>query len=258
MMYLLASLRPSNYHPAYYLSGSEKQIVANAFVQEAYVKFQNKAGENKPFTWTFTQERLNEYLASMDEIVANAPGHEPGEVYSAMDRYALAAPAVALDDGKITLMVRSQRYDKILSAEFSFSLSTLPQTRSRPAAIDGSIENRQVLRVSLSGVRVGNLPIPKTFVKDYLERAQQSLAKDRLFSSDHLLNSRRANPLQSGMNQLIEFISSIILVVDGGAVEPVLIFPDAHGRTRRVKIDELEIDNGKLTLHVVPVTAEDT
>ncbi len=244
VMYLLASIRPSNYHPARHLSESEKQAVANAFVQEAYVKFQNRAGQNKPFTWTFTQHRLNEYLASMDEIVANAPGHRPGEVNAVMDKYALAAPAVALDDGEITLMVRSRRYDKIISGEFSFSLWSHQQG------------GKKVLTVAFDGMRVGSLPVPKAFVEDYLTKAQRSLAKRYLLESKKDVVADKSAPISSAMNKLIEFVSSVILVVDGGAVEPVFSFPDAHGRKKMVRIDKIDIDDGELTLHVVPVKTE--
>jgi hypothetical protein len=157
-LYLLASRVPRQYRPAD-LSRQERDAAGHEFVESGAKGFYNKVPVREPFAFSLSEDRLNAYLASMDEISGLVPGGRPGEVRERLRRAGLADPAVAIGDGVLTLMVRLAQYGKVLSADLSFDF--LPDGR---------------LRVRLREVRVGSLAVPDWLVRGRLHQLRRAIA----------------------------------------------------------------------------------
>ena len=155
--YLRASSIPDAYRPAR-LDPAERDRQADHFWKESMARFNNGAQNITPFTWTISAERLNEYLASIDAIAAANPAGSarPGEVDSMMNRAGLSAPAVAFADDKMTLMVRSTDYGKVLSLDLS---------------VDES------LRIRTEGTRVGTLTLPDKVGQGALDKLKDQIVR---------------------------------------------------------------------------------
>ncbi|MDY6913484.1 MAG: hypothetical protein SVT52_03385, partial [Planctomycetota bacterium] len=155
-LYIAANETPQAYIPPY-LSDGEKQQAAKQFVRRIQ-DFGNDAQQHEPYLWSLTQDQLNAYLASLDEIAANMPGGKAGVVHKAMRRIGLTTPTLKLSKDVLTFMVHSSKYDKVISADFSFSFT--PDKK---------------LQVSILQTRVGRLAMPDTFVRSQLEKLRDAL-----------------------------------------------------------------------------------
>jgi len=110
VLYWQASRIPDAYHPAE-LTREQRVQVAKNFSQHVLLDFSNIAQNTVPGEWQITQKQLNQYLASMDEIAASRPGARAGTVHKQMDEAGISAPAAALGDGVLTLMLRVRAYN---------------------------------------------------------------------------------------------------------------------------------------------------
>ena len=156
LLYIQASRIPDNYHPARLTPDETRNAVGN-FARDVAEGFGNKVKMVKPFEWSITQSTVNRYLAAMDEIAFNLPnGVRRGQIDAEMVKLGLADPAVAFADGKVTLMVRSTAYRKVLSAEISVDL----------------VEDNKLL-FTLSATRIGKLPVPSGFLTGKIMRMGQ-------------------------------------------------------------------------------------
>jgi len=234
VLYLLASSVPEGYRPAQLSADQQREVAYNQFTPHV-LKFGNEAQGLQPFTWTATAEQVNSYLASMDEIAAIRPGHQRGQVDKALADAGLAEPAVAFEAGAVTLMVRSTRYNKILSADVGFSF--------RP---DGR------LAIALKAVRVGYLPVPKSQVRQLLERLKRSLA-GRLAAPERNGDAAGGgSSFQSLASQRVaELLGEVIAAIDEQPVGTEIVWPVGK---KRVRIDAVDIADGALTLHATPMS----
>jgi hypothetical protein len=148
LLYVQATRIPDNYHPARLTQEETKQTVGD-FARDIAQGFGNNVKKVEEFDWSIDQSTVNRYLASIDEIAFNLPnGVKRGYIDEEMARLGLADPAVAFEDGKVTLMVRSTKYRKVLSAEISVKL------------VD------EKLKFALTSTRIGKLPVPSRFLTD--------------------------------------------------------------------------------------------
>ena len=214
LLYIQASRIPDNYHPAK-LSKPEARKAVHNFARDVAEGFGNKVKMVKPFEWSITQSTVNRYLAAMDEIAFNLPnGVRRGQIDAEMARLGLADPAVALEDGKVTLMVRSTAYRKVLSAEISVEL------------VD---DNR--LRFTLNATRIGKLPVPSGFLAGKI----QALSKK--------LTGKRAD-------DIAETLAELLSAIDGKPISP----PDTWRiQGVKVAIEAITIADGELKLKVRPI-----
>ena len=214
LLYIQASRIPDNYHPAR-LSHAETEKAVRNFARDVAEGFGNKVKMVKPFEWSITQSTVNRYLAAMDEIAFNLPdGMKRGQVDAKMAKLGLADPAVALEDGKVTLMVRSAAYGKVLSAEISVDL------------VEGDR-----LQFTLDATRIGKLSVPGDFLKDKIKALSGKLTGER---SDGISKT------------LVELLSAI----DGEPISP----PDTWRiQGVKVAIDAVTIARGELKLKVRPI-----
>ena len=155
--YLQASSVPDEYRPAE-LGTAQRGRQADHFWKTSVATFNNGAQNITPFAWSISAERMNEYLASIDAIAAANPAGsaKPGEVDGMMNRAGLSAPAVAFDDGVMTLMVRSTDYGKVLSVDL---------------AVDESF------RIQIKGTRVGKLGLPNGAGQAAVARLKDEIAR---------------------------------------------------------------------------------
>jgi hypothetical protein len=156
-IYVAASWVPAQYHPAD-LPSRERNLEGQRFLAMV-VEVRNKVQVRAPFSMSFSEEELNNYLASMDEIVALVPNRKSGEVRGPMDRKGLADPALAIGEGVLTLMIRLSEFGKVVSADLSFEF--LPDGR---------------LQIHLAAVRMGRLTVPQALVRGRIQQLREELA----------------------------------------------------------------------------------
>jgi hypothetical protein len=225
--WLLLNRPPNCYRPV--RLAPEDRAVAMREFRTRLMDFSNQGQMNEPFTWAFTEESLNCYLDSMDEIAAEG-GAKAGAARRAMEKVHLADPAVALDGGVVTVMARQTEYDKIISARLALEITP-----------DGK------LRVRLEGVKVGSIPVPDSMVHRRVEKYRATLAGS--------LKPPAGEEGPGGVGISSEAvgvaIGRVIAAIDGDPVDPELSWRVTT--RKRVRIDRIEIKDGRISLHVVPV-----
>ena len=214
LLYIQASRIPNNYHPAK-LSPDETKKAVHNFARDVSEGFSNKVKMVKPFEWSITQSTVNMYLAAMDEIAFNLPnGVKRGQIDAEMARLGLADPAVAFEDGKVTLMVRSTTYGKVLSADISVDL----------------VDDNKLLFI-LSAMRIGKLPVPSSFLTDSIKALSGKLTGKR-------------------SDDISETLAGLLSAIDGEPISP----PETWRiQGIKVSIEAITIADGKLTLKVHPI-----
>jgi len=214
LLYIQASRIPNNYHPAKLTRDETRQAVSN-FARDTAERFGNKVKMVKPFEWSITQSTVNRYLAAMDEIAFNLPnGVKRGRIDAEMKKLGLADPAVAFEDGKVTLMVRSTAYRKVLSAEISVDL----------------VEDSK-LQFTLNATRIGKLPVPSGFLTGKIKAMSRRLSGKR-------------------SDDISETLAELLSAIDGEPIKP----PDTWRiQGIKVAIEAVTIAGGKLKLNVRPI-----
>jgi len=223
--YILASSVPSYYRPVR-LTAAEKDSAMREF-RRRLMDFNNDGQKNEPFNWTVTQDQLNRYLDSMDEIAMQG-GAKPGSVHRAMESVGLAEPAVILDGGHVRLVAKSLQYQKVVSIDLSLAIG--PDSR---------------LRVSVAGAWIGQLPMPASLVRSLVERLRGKFAKKPA--------GQTTAPAIGGLDssQVALVLQRVISAIDG---EPIATEMTWRITTRkRVRVTRIDIDAGRLTLHMAPV-----
>lgn len=230
VMYVLANQSPRGYRPAR-LDAQQRQDAAQQFInRKIFEEFNNRGVQlGQPFDWTITQEQANEALAAMDEIAFDL-GQKPqdrGSVARTMDRLGLAEPAVCFDDDTLRLMIRSRRYDKILSADLGFEFT-----------------GEGKLRVRVKAVRVGMLAVPQSMVQDQFRALTGGLT-----ASGSDASGAGSSPFGPSSQDLGKVLKEVFLAVEGREIAPAFKYPG----NRPLRIDAIRMSEGKLTLHVRPL-----
>jgi hypothetical protein len=224
--YLLVSASPGAYKPQN-LSAEQQELQVRRFVNHINA-FGEGAGAGEPFEWKISAQQVNSYLASMDAI-ASLPANKPVEPSAKLAKAGLTEPAVAFENGVMTIMARSTKYDKVFSADVVFAYQ------------DGSISTR------VQAVRVGLVKVPESMVQEGMARVNARVAADLATAAD------TANDASLGMipmDKMNEFLHRVVQMIDGQYVRPEVVWP--LGR-HRVLIDNIDVRDGWLTLHAVPV-----
>ena len=214
VLYIQASRKPHNYDPVRKLTLREADQAAHQFVKDIGEDFANNVKMVEPFEWSITRKKANTYLAAMDEIAFNLTNNKRGKLNEEMARMGLADPAVAFSDGKVTLMIRTIEYNKILSAEISVKL----------------LDNNE-LQLSLSATRIGRLPVPRSILTDKIRELAGTLGGP---SPDAISDT----------------LARLLSAIDGEPINP----PDLWriGRVK-VGIEAITIADGVLKLKVRPI-----
>lgn len=223
-LYYLASRPPERYKPQSLSSDQMKQ--ATDRLLQVLLDINNQAPAREELTVTLTETQLNEYLAAADEIAFAAPGHSRGEVHRQMEKAGLAEPAIAIQPGVLSLMVRLTDYDKVVSADLAFAITS-----------DGK------LRVTLDAVRVGRVIIPQGLVRERLARLRATLAPAdgaRTPSTRSKASHKRLTP-----EDVSALLPQILAAVDSEPLPTELPF-DVQGRA--VALTAIDLGDGVMTL----------
>jgi len=221
-LYLLASWVPTDYRPAR-LSHPDRQQTASRFYSRVF-RFMSDGEDVKPYTWSVTQESLNRYLGSMDEI-AYRKGGRRGQVDRMLAKAGLSEPAIALGDGTATFLARSTEHDKVVSARLAFEFT--PSGK---------------LRVRLAGARIGRAPVPASTLRERIDKLKATVVR-RLASA-----KKDGEPSSAGVAKVL---GHLVAAIDGEPIDTELNWT-LHSK-KRVRIERIDIADGVLTLHVVPV-----
>ena len=231
VLYVIASAVPADYRPPV-LAPPQRVSSAKQFYR-LVTEFINNADDIKPFEMTLTQAEINEYLASVDEIVNERPGPGNDSPRKAMEEAGLAGPMFVAKDGRITLMAVSTEYKKILSVDLVFEFT----------------DDRR-LRARVSGMRVGRLPVPRPFVGSTVGKVKEHLCQEgRNVSAGK--DKRGAYP---SAQEVGELLAALISAVEQEPIMPVF----GHDRKRQVRLVSIEAADGRIVLGFEPFGREFT
>ncbi|MCE5326897.1 MAG: hypothetical protein LLG01_10840 [Planctomycetaceae bacterium] len=242
--YLLASMVPHDYQPER-LSEYDKHQVTMAFYNNVIETFANKSRSREAFSVTYTEKEVNQYLASMDAIVGARPNKadvktQYGSVYALLGRAGLADPAVHFTPGVLTVMIRSQQFDKMLSAGLKFNFD----------------EKRQ-LHVGMSGAYVGRLRVPDWIVRDSLMALKPLLQKEL-----DKIESTASQPRKNRGVGMIGFSTAEIGTAIAAAItaidEKPITSAGLTSKGSRIRITAIDLKEGEITLHFSPVSREES
>ncbi len=227
IIFLIASAPPSDYRP-FQLTQKERKQAAQHFVNTQGVVFMNKVHENQAFTHVITESDLNMYLASLDEIAflkPVKPGKEDdgGRVLSAMDKAGVSDPAVKIGDGVFTFMVQTRQARKIVSFDLAFEF-----------------DDNDRMRVVLKQVRIGRMPIPQFILSGSIEAIKQAVKR----------NTPQGDIAPEDFDAML---TGLVLAMGDEPVSTNIRF----SRKRIRKIKNIEVKDGQLLVHVIPVSVEE-
>lgn len=224
-LYWLASSQPVRYAPME-LSGPQQDESIHEFFYRVQ-EFGNQAGAGKDFTWVITADQINAYLASMDAIAAltNKPIHPSQE----MRKRGLSAPAVAIHDGVLTIMVHLDKYDKVASADVAMEYN-----------------DQGELTTKVLAMHVGLVLVPQSYLEQGRKRAADELAK-QLAATEKDNDMPVAGAVSLG--KISKVLSRVMDMLNGQYVRPELTWP--LGR-HRVLIDQVVMTEGQITIHATP------
>ncbi len=222
ILYLLASRVPAEYEPAR-LTNEQTRQYAKELVNYYLNEFTDQAGQIKPFVWIVTQEQMNKYLASMDEIafLTSKSGQDRGELYKKMDRAGFAEPAAAMDNGVLTLMVRTRDYGKVLSVGLKLTIG----------------DDRK-LKVEIVHAKIGIVPLPVALVKPWI--------RDR---KDDLFGGGKEDSDGNSAENITKGLAAVIAAIDE---KPIPVVFQARPSVQWVRVADIRIDDGILELYFVP------
>ena len=238
VLYLLASWKPSHYRPAGQTQ-VQKERAAQTFIKVIGTLTTN---QGEPYDWTLPQDQVNSFLDAIDEIAFMRPNsHERdyrrGDVHHVMDQAGLAEPCVRFSDDCMTLMIRTNEYGKILSADIGFSFTD-----------DGKV------KVHLKATRVGLLPVPRFAVRRRLEQYKQTLEErlERIAAARAELDPEGAQYSIEGFSaiDMTELFATIISAIDEDPLPAKLKF--IHARVK-----DIHISDGLMVLEIVPDEYDD-
>ena len=233
--YLLISWTPPSYRPPR-LPQDERHKLAKEFIGEM-TAFTSKAQHNRPYEWPIEEERLNHYLASIDDIVSLRPGHTTGEVKKVLDTAGLSEPMITLSEGTMTIMLRSHAHGKVVSADISLGMTG-----------NGDI------RIRLEGSRIGLMPIPRMLVRPRLEEFKDEL-KGRIqrIAKDQSEGSGSSKVIGIGLPSIEELLAYLIAAIDE---EPLPVDRIEIGDDRYIRVEDIAVEHGRLLIRIVPAPDE--
>lgn len=233
-LYMLASWQPGAYAPPQ-LTQEQKDDWAHDFVGNIN-DFNNKVGaEAEPFTWELSTEVMNYYLASMDQIVAFYPGRQFGEVQAMLDTAGVEEPMVLLDKDRMTVMIRSNEYGMVGSADIRIRMM-----------------DDERIKVSLESARIGLLPVPRIEVQRRLRQFKAAF-QDRLDRLHQAPAGRGDGGISMPMLPFDRVLATLILAIDEKPLPTRFEISN-----RWVRIEDISISDNQLTLTLVPEAPEDS
>jgi hypothetical protein len=215
LVYWRACQVPDEYDPTP-LSPQARLAASHDFTQHVVLGLHNAVEDMQPFSWTLTQAQLNAYLGSLEDIAANWPSAKPQDARAALDRAGVSEPRVAIRDGRLRLMVRRTGIDKVVSVDVSLAV--------RGGEVDVRVEQAMV----------GKVRVPQSMVASSLEGLRQAGGRLRDAPSTHEAEGATAR-----------IVAAVLDGVARGSIDQRQAWP-------RVRVDDIEIRDGSITLRITP------
>lgn len=246
LMYIAATRTPEDYNPLLTrMTREQRKVVAHAFFIHTINEFGNKAQKVEPFTWSITSEELNQYLASMDAIawlvLPNSPGGAASQPDVSFESYAQRFKAQMdglglegwcgeiTDDG-LKLMVKSAKYNKILSATLEFQVGADKE-----------------MSVRITNARLGVLMIPKSIIRNSLIKLRESMARRGRHAQD---DQGELSPKKPSKDIVLLLENLLDMAIDERPREPVL---SMSGKIKPTLIESVDISDGTMTIRARPI-----
>jgi hypothetical protein len=236
VFYWMLSRVPDGYEPVK-LNRRQRLHVANTVFPGDVSEFHNIVQAGRLDTYSLSQQRINEYLASLDEIATELGHARPGLVHEKLQRMGLSEPAMDLRPGAMVFMVRSTKYEKVVSMEIGLT-----------------VKDSDVV-ASVDAVRVGSMPVPRAMVRDQLARIGRALGR--------LMAGQEGPDTASG--QVWDAPSSVLPAVLEAAIDRkplpavfevrIMRGLRSSSTSRWVRIRKIEIDDDDLRLWLEPLDA---
>jgi hypothetical protein len=225
LLYGLASRVPAEYRRA------RRRAVSTAVGKrdfgEVASEFFRVAGAGRPFTWSVTADEVNYYLASADELASYGTA-EPVSPLRRLERSGFAGPAVAMDDGVLTLMIESREHHKVLSVDLAFVFEK-----------DGRV------RAEIRAARVGAAPVPERLIRGQVAELRRRLTA---MLSDVQDDAAALDPASA---TAVRVLRGVVAMLDGEAVRPGFVWDDGAAE-HPLLVTGIHIDDGRLTVHLTP------
>jgi len=226
--FILYRRTPDWYRPVH-LTHEQCVEAANGLRIE-FGTFQDKAGftpADKPIVLKLTQDQVNGYLqALLDEDTCQVLRGFTGL-------------HVALPDGMTDPLIVFQKDRLILAARYA-KLGKPPVSLHLKLSADP-----ETIDVAIESIRVGSLPLPKQFIRDQLSEIRYRVARaaERLASGDE-------GGVSSMDRDLVRLGAALFAAIDG---EPMgRDFVTSAGAHRPMRLDRLELADGRLTVVLIP------
>lgn len=230
-LYVQASRDPVGYRPLQ-LPLSRRDEAMRDFAKRCQELY-NDVQRRRAFEWRITEERLNEYLDSMDEIASGLPGGiSPGQVAGALREAGLGDMALALDDGCVTLMARSIRWRKVISVSLGIEFPE-PGT----------------MQVRFLGARVGRVRLPRKLALRALDRIKAEVGA-RVPAAHGALASdpRSSSSMGLSSGDLARLLGGVVLAIDERPISTSLQLD-----RKRICITDVQVTEESMLLLVEPV-----
>ncbi len=196
---------------------------------KVYGDFSKYGGAGKPFEFQITADEINLCLVSMDQIASlNSP--KPVYATAKLTKAGFRGPLVSMDDGVLTLMVKSTRHDKIISVDLKF-------------VFDGQGD----MRMEIFAIRIGVLPVPVAMLENQIQRLRGKL--------QNLLgrtNNNGDGSFAASTKNVARLLRAVVDMLDAQSVRPEVTWKDNNVR-HPLLITDMVINDGTLTLHFDPI-----
>lgn len=194
-----------------------------------YGDFSKYGGAGKPFTFQITADEINLCLVSMDQIASiNSP--KPVYATAKLAKAGFRGPLVSINDGVLTLMVKSTQYDKIISVDLKFVF-----------------DDEGDMKMELLAIRIGVLPIPMAMLKNQIQKLRGKL-QNLLGKVNDSGGGSSVTPTKS----VARLLRAVVDMLDAKAVRPEVTWPGDDVR-HQLLITDVVINDGTLTLHFDPI-----
>jgi len=190
--------------------------------------FSKEVGKGEPVWFVITADEVNLSLASMDEIASYYPTSCPIRPSPILQRAGFTGPVVAMDDGVLTLMAWSTKYDKVISVDINFVF-----------------EGAGSVRMQIIALRIGLMPVPKFFLKKVIVHFRHQI---------HQMLKRfdeTQNHYESDLREIIRLLQLLAKMLDGKPVRTEITWK--LGIANHIMVDAVEITDGVMKLHFSPM-----
>lgn len=186
-----------------------------------------------PKTVSFDEDEINSFANSW-----KSPGKD--ELEERISRY-FTEGRVVLEDNTLVLVGQSPAFNTLASAEF------------RPR-----IDEEGNLRVDLESLRAGMLPVPQSALGTQLVRLEALLRQQSASEEPavHIDSGQTAN----GAALAASWLRLLLCSLTDQPANPILIIPFDMSDLRRgfpVKLTAVEINEGRITLTMEPITPDE-